>query len=264
MYAFCLSCPSATLQCSSVRRHCTTWMDICKGPTSQFPFRLQCLPSNKKRSQASASAYFYRQDIVGDYFPAQPTAKISSAMYEYKGALRPLLEGKSSYVKMAEMFAGKVTPPTILWACLHLALSHLLTYHCQNRATTGLLARVVLLKITITSTFSFFYIVTDSPKSHMHLSNYWHSVTGPEHGKWHQNVPPTLPPSQTLFARHATPFPFPWKKHYVMRQKTTALKTTIDTDEDNAHPCHFSMRIPNMKFMIIFRGFLGLKNEGDS
>ena len=106
---------------------------------------------------------------------------------------------------MAEMFVGKVTPPTILWACLHLALSHLLRYHCQNRATTGLLARVVLLKSTMTSTLSIFYIVTASPKSHMHWSNYWHSVTGPERGKWHQNVPPTLSPSQPFLARHATP-----------------------------------------------------------
>ena len=99
---------------------------------------------------------------------------------------------------MAEMFVGRVTPPTILWACLHLALSSLLRYHCQNRATTGLLAKVVLLKSKMTSTLSFFYIVTDSPKSHMHSSNYWHSSTGPEHGKWHQNVKPTLSPSQPL------------------------------------------------------------------
>ena len=95
MYAFCLSCPSVTLQCSPVRRHCTTSMDSCKGPTPQFPFRLKCLPSNKKRSQASGSAFFYSQDIVDDYFPAHPTTKISSALYEYKGALTPLLEGKS-------------------------------------------------------------------------------------------------------------------------------------------------------------------------
>lgn len=125
---------------------------------------------------------------------------------------------------MAEMFVGRVTPPTILWACLHLALSRLLRYHCRNRATTGLLAKVVLLKSKMTSTLSFFYIVTDSPKSHMHWSNYWHSLTGPEHGKWHQNVKPTLSPSQPILARHATPFPFPWEKHYVMRQKTTALR----------------------------------------
>ena len=134
---------------------------------------------------------------------------------------------------MAEMFVGKVTPPTILWACLHLALSHLLRYHCQNRATTGLLAKAVLLKSTMTSTLSFFYIVTDSPKSHMHWSNYWHSVTGPEHGKWHQNVPPTLsppPPPQPILARHATPFPFPWEKHYVMRQKRLRWETPIGTD----------------------------------
>ena len=167
-------------------------------------------------------------------------------------------------MKMAEMFVGKVTPPTILWACLHLALSHLLRYHCQNRATTGLLARVVLLKSTMTSTLSIFYIVTASPKSHMHWSNYWHSVTGPERSKLHQNVPPTLSPSQPFLARHATPFPFHWKKYYVMRQKKTALETTIGTDEGNECPCHFSMRIPNMKFMVIFRGFLGLKNEGES
>ena len=166
---------------------------------------------------------------------------------------------------MAEMFVERVTPPTILWACLHLALSSLLRYHCQNRATTGLLAKVVLLKSKMTSTLSFFYIVTESPKSHMHWSNYWHSLTGPEHGKWYQNVKPTLSPSQPILARHATPFPFPWEKHYVMRQKTTALRDyTIGTDEGNKHPCHFSMRIPNMKFMVIFRGFLGLKNEEES
>ena len=165
---------------------------------------------------------------------------------------------------MAEMFVGKVTPPTILWACLHLALSHLLRYHCQNRATTGLLTKAVLLKRTMTSTLSFFYIVTDSPKSHMHWSNYWHSVTGPEHGKWHQNVPPTLSPSQPILARHTTPFPFPWEKYYVMRQKRLRWETTIGTDEDNKNPCYFSMRIPNMKLMVIFRGFLGMKNEGES
>ena len=157
-----------------------------------------------------------------------------------------------------------VPPLSILWACLHLALSHLLRYHCQNRATTGLLAKVIFLKSTMTSTFSFFFIVTDSPKSHMHWSNYWHSVTGPERSKLHQNVPPTLSPSQPFLARHATPFPFHWKKYYVMRQKKTALETTIGTDEGNECPCHFSMRIPNMKFMVIFRGFLGLKNEGES
>ena len=95
MYAFWLSCPGATLQCSPERRHCTTWMDSCKGPAPQFPFRLQCLPSNKNRSQAFGSAFFYSQDIVDDYFPAHPTAKISSALYEYKGALTPLPEGKS-------------------------------------------------------------------------------------------------------------------------------------------------------------------------
>ena len=122
------------------------------------------------------------------------------------------------------MFVGRVTPPTILWACLHLALSHLLTYHFQNRATTGLLTRVVFLKSTMTSTLSIFYIGNDSPNSHMHWSNYRHSVTGPERGKWHQNVSPTLSPSQPILARHATPFPFPWEKHYVMRQKTTALR----------------------------------------
>ena len=71
-----------------------------------------------------------------------------------------------------------VTPLSILWACLHLALYHLLRYHCQNRATTGLLARVVLLKNTMTSTLSFFYIVTDSPKSHMHWS--WTRQVTPE------------------------------------------------------------------------------------
>ena len=125
---------------------------------------------------------------------------------------------------MAEMFVGRETPPTILWACLHLALSRLLRYHWQNRATTGLLARGVLFKSTMTSTLSFFYIVTDSPKSHVHWSNYWHSVTGPEHGRWHQNVPPTLSPSQPILARRATPFPFPWEKHSVMREKTTALR----------------------------------------
>ena len=127
---------------------------------------------------------------------------------------------------MAEMFVGRVTPPTILWACLHLALSSLLRYHCQNRATTGLRAKVVLLKSKMTSTLSFFYIVTDSPKSHMHWSNYWHSLT--RQVTWEcQTDPlslPTASPSQPILARHATPFPFPWEKHYVMRQKTTALR----------------------------------------
>ena len=162
------------------------------------------------------------------------------------------------------MFVGRVTPPIILWACLHLALSHLLRYHCQNRATTGLLAKAVLLKSTMTSTLSFFYIVTDSPKSHMHWSNYWHSVTGPEHGKRHQNVPPALSPPKRFWLVMQCLFSFLGRSNYVMRQKTTALKTTIGTDEDNEHPYHFSMRIPNMKFMVIFRGFLGLKNEEES
>ena len=126
------------------------------------------------------------------------------------------------------MFVGRVTPPTILWACLHLALSHLLRYHCQKRATTGLLARLVLLKSTIlTSTFSFFYIVTDSPKSHMHWSNYWHSVTGPEHGKRHQNVPPTLSSSQPLLARHAMPFPFPWEKQLCDETKNDCVERLL-------------------------------------
>ena len=128
---------------------------------------------------------------------------------------------------MAEMFVGRETPPTILWACLHLALSRLLRYHWQNRATTGLLARGVLFKSTMTSTLSFFYIVTDSPKSHVHWSNYWHSVTGPEHGRWHQNVPPTLSPSQPILARRATPFPFPWEKHSVMREKNDCVERLL-------------------------------------
>ena len=169
-------------------------------------------------------------------------------------------------MKMAEMFVGRVTPLSILWACLHLALSHLLRYRCQKRATTGLLGRLVLLESTIlTSTFSFFYSVTDSPKSHIHWSNYWHSVTGPQHGKRHQNVPPTLSPPNRFWLVMQRLFPFLGRSNYVMRQKTTALKTTIGTDEDNEHPCHFSIRIPNMKFMVIFRGFrLRLKNEGES
>ena len=128
---------------------------------------------------------------------------------------------------MAEMFVGKVTPLTILWACLHLVLSHLLRYHCQNTATTGLLAKAVLLKSTMTSTLSFFYIVTDSPKSHMHWSNYWHSLTGPEHGKWHQNVPPTLSPSQPLLARHATPFPFAWEKQLCDETKNDCVERLL-------------------------------------
>ena len=127
---------------------------------------------------------------------------------------------------MAEMFVGRVTPLSILWACLHLALSHLLRYHWQNRATTGLLARVVFLKSTMTSTLSIFYIGNDSPNSHMHWSNYRHSVTGPERGRWHQNVPPTLSPSQPFLARHATPFPFPWEKHYVIRLLSALTETT--------------------------------------
>ena len=110
---------------------------------------------------------------------------------------------------MAEMFVGRVTPLSILWACLHLALSHLLRYRCQKRATTGLLARLVLLKSTIlTSTFSFFYSVTDSPRSHIHWSNYWHSVTGPQHGKRHQNVPPTLSPPNRFWLVMQRLFPF--------------------------------------------------------
>ena len=60
------------------------------------------------------------------------------------------------------------------------------------------------------------------PEEPHSLVKLYHSVTGPEHGKWRQNVPPTLSPSQPFLARHATPFPFPWKEHYVMRQKTTA------------------------------------------
>ena len=127
---------------------------------------------------------------------------------------------------MAEMFVGRVTPLSILWACLHLALSHLLRYHWQNRATTGLLARVVFLKSTMTSTLSIFYIGNDSPNSHMHWSNYRHSVTGPERGRWHQNVPPTLSPSQPFLARHATPFLFPWEKHYVIRLLSALTETT--------------------------------------
>ena len=171
---------------------------------------------------------------------------------------------------MAEMFVGRVTPPTILWVCLHLALSHLLRYHCQNRATTGLLAKVVLLGSTMTSTLSFFYILTDSPKSHMHWSNYWHSLTGPEHGKWHQNVKPTLSPSQPLLPPNRFWLvmqrlsPFLGRSIMWWDKKRLHWETTIGTDEGNKHPCHFSMRIPNMKFMVIFRGFLGLKNEEES
>ena len=87
--------PVQLFSAAPVRWHCTTWMYSCKGLTPQFPFRLQCLPSNKNRSKASGSAFFYTQDIADDYFPAHPAAKISSALYEYKGALTPLLEGQS-------------------------------------------------------------------------------------------------------------------------------------------------------------------------
>ena len=87
--------PVQLFSAAPVRWHCTTWMYSCKGLTPQFPFRLQCLPSNKNRSKASGSAFFYSQDIADDYFPAHPAAKISSALHEYKGALTPLLEGQS-------------------------------------------------------------------------------------------------------------------------------------------------------------------------
>ena len=86
-------CDSSVLSSTAALHHMNG--SRCKGPTPQFPLRLKCLPSNKNRSQASGSAFFYSQDIVDDYFPAHPAAKISSALYEYKGALTPLLEGKS-------------------------------------------------------------------------------------------------------------------------------------------------------------------------
>ena len=162
-----------------------------------------------------------------------------------------------------------VTPLSILWACLHLALYHLLRYHCQNRATTGLLARVVLLKNTMTSTLSFFYIVTDSPKSHMHWSNYWHSLTGPEHGKWHQNVKPTLSPSQPLLPPNRFWLvmqrlsPFLGRSIMWWDKKRLRWETTIGTDEDKEHPCHFFIRIPNIiVFLVIFRGFSRAKKRG--
>ena len=216
MYAFCLSCPSATLQCSPVRRHCTTSMDSCKGPTPQFPFRLKCLPSNKKRSQASGSAFFTVKTSLTIISPRTLLRRSVVPCMSTRVHWHHCWRGSPTCENGGDVCCG-VTPLSILWACLHLALSHLLRYHCQNRATTGLLARVFFLKCTMTSTLSIFYIANDSPKSHMHWSNYWHSVTGPEHGKWHQNVPPTLSPSQPFLARHATPFLFPWKKHYVMR-----------------------------------------------
>ena len=87
--------PVQLFSAAPVRWHCTTWMYNCKGLTPQFPFRLQCLPSNKNRSKASGCAFFYSQDIADDYFPAHPAAKISSTLYEYKGALTQLLEGQS-------------------------------------------------------------------------------------------------------------------------------------------------------------------------
>ena len=87
-------CDSSVLSSTAALHHMNG--SRCNRPTSQFPFRLKCLPSNKNRSQVSGSAFFfYSQDIVDDYFPAHPAAKISSALYEYKGALTPLLEGQS-------------------------------------------------------------------------------------------------------------------------------------------------------------------------
>ena len=155
----------------------------CKGPTAQFSFRLKCLPSNKNRSQASGSAFFTVKTSSSCAPCRAPCCEDQKCLVWVQGCTDTTAGGAVVYVKMAEMFVGRLTPLSILWACLHLALSHLSRYHCQNRATTGLLARVVFLKSTMTSTFSFFYIVTDSPKSHIHWSNYWHSVTGPEHGK---------------------------------------------------------------------------------
>ena len=78
-------------------------MDSCKGPTSQFPFRLKCLSGLKRL----AVLVFYSQDIVDDYFPAQPTAKISSALYEYKGGTDTTAGGEVLHVKMAEMFVAE-------------------------------------------------------------------------------------------------------------------------------------------------------------
>ena len=86
-------CDSSVLSSTAALYHMNG--SRCKGPTLQFPLRLKCLPSNKNRSQASGSTFFYSQDIVDDYFPAHPSAKISSALYEYKGVLTPLLEGES-------------------------------------------------------------------------------------------------------------------------------------------------------------------------
>ena len=151
---------------------------------------------------------------------------------------------------MAEMFVGRVTPPTILWACLHLALSHLLRYHCQNRATTGLLTKAVLLKRTMTSTLSFFYIVTDSPKSHMHWSNYWHSVTGPEHGKWHQNVPPTLspppppPPPNRFWLVMQRLSPFLGRSIMWWDKKRLRWETTIGINKTTRIPATFPWESP--------------------
>ena len=50
---------------------------------------------------------------MDDCVPACPTAKISSALYGYKGALTPLRDQEGpSHMKMAVRFVGKGIPPT--------------------------------------------------------------------------------------------------------------------------------------------------------
>ena len=127
---------------------------------------------------------------------------------------------------MAEMFVGRVTPPIILWACLHLALSHVLRYHCQIRATTGLLGEWFYLKVRYIDAF-YRHCQPEEPHALVKLLAFrdrsWTRQVTPECFTDPLSLP-TASPSQPLLARHATPFPFPWEEHYVMREKMTALR----------------------------------------
>ena len=82
----------SALQYGGIAPH--EWI-AAKGLLPNFPSAYNACHLTKTGLKRLGAFFFYSQDIADDYFPAHPAAKISSALYEYKGALTPLLEGQS-------------------------------------------------------------------------------------------------------------------------------------------------------------------------
>ena len=82
----------SVLQYDGITPH--EWI-AAKGQLPSFPSAENACHLTKSGLKRLAALFVYSQDIVDDYFPAHPAAKISSALHGYKGALTPLLERQS-------------------------------------------------------------------------------------------------------------------------------------------------------------------------